>query len=134
MPPLFLDGDRVHHGQSPWPDLKARDAFAARQVVPLFVQIILPPVAGFVGVSTMVRFTAGEAVSVAPVVAVMIPFTTVVPARMFFVTAVASVQSGMPLVPELQPVRVPVSARHIATAILVESSSAIAPAALVREV
>jgi len=113
------------YGQSPWPGLNPR---VTSQLVPVFVHVILASPAANAGVSTIVSAT--PAVVVAPVVAVITPFVTVGTAVMFFVTSMV----GIPLVPALHPVRVPVSAWQSAIAVLVEAISDAAPAALVRDV
>ena len=97
-------------------------------MVPVFVHVIFAPPAVLVGVRIMVRLV--PVAVVAPVVTVMTPSVIDVTVVMFFVTAGV----GTPFAPALQPVRVPISALHNAIPVLTESNSAIAPAALARDV
>ena len=90
----------------------------------------MAPPTGNVGVSIIVKLTAGLAVSVAPVVTLITPFVTDVTAVIFFVTAMV----GTPFDPALQPVKVPRSAWQRAMAVLVDQISATAPVAFAREV
>jgi hypothetical protein len=88
---------------------------------------MLAPSAGVVGVSIMVKAVPFAAVAL--VVTEITPSATGVTAVMLAVMA----KVGTPLAPALQPVNVPSSCAHIATAVLVEASSAIAAAARVRD-
>ncbi|MNL63618.1 hypothetical protein D3C87_1877710 [compost metagenome] len=74
------------------------------------VHVMLAAPAAIVGVLTIVRFTGGVALVVAPEVAVITPSVTLT-ARMFFVAvaAPAATALGMPFVPELQPASANVS-------------------------
>ncbi len=88
---------------------------------------MLAPPAGVVGVSTMVK--AVPSAGVADVVTEITPFATGVMAVMLAVVA----KVGTPLEPASQSANEPSSCAHIATAVLVEASSAIAAAAQVRD-
>lgn len=92
------------------------------------VQSILAPPAGIVGVSMIVSGVLSAAV--APVVTLITPSVTEVTTVIFLVVAMV----GIPLDAALQPAKVPRSDAHNATAFFVESISAAAPAALVRDV